>query len=419
MNTSSMIAIDLFCGAGGLSEGLRQAGFETRVGIDFDKTSIATYKINHPEAETILDDIANVTGEQLKALAKSDDIDLIAGGPSCQGFSTHGKRIQDDPRNFLFKHFVRLVDEVRPKMFLMENVKGMLSYSKGLFRKQIEEAFEEIGYKTAFTTICAADFGVPQLRYRVLFIGTRLEGIDLSFPKKTHGNSTDDLKPYVTVEDAISDLPLMEGHYKEELRQYASDPKNAYQEYVRYGASKEVSLHISNALSPQAQLIANFVGQGEGLRAVPVEFLPERFKKMRTISNGQLRRDCTTLYHRLDPYKPSYTITCYYRNVASGPFLHPWEDRSLSHREAARLMSFPDNYQFTGANITRQIGNAVPPLMAKAIGLHILNLLYQYKNNLDAVDRYVYIKPEKTTSSAYRNQKENDQGWIQATLSLV
>jgi DNA (cytosine-5)-methyltransferase 1 len=105
-------------------------------------------------------------------LAGTDEIDVIAGGPSCQGFSTHGKRIQDDPRNFLFKHFVRLVDEVQPKMFLMENVRGMLTYSKGYFKKQIEQAFEEIGYRTAFATVCAADFGVPQLRHRISCLRT-------------------------------------------------------------------------------------------------------------------------------------------------------------------------------------------------------------------------------------------------------
>lgn len=376
MSTRSRpIAIDLFCGAGGLSEGLGQAGFETRVGVDFDKNAIATFKLNHPKAAAILGDVADVTGDQLKHLAGTDDIDLIAGGPSCQGFSTHGKRIQDDPRNFLFKHFVRLVDEVRPKMFLMENVKGMLTYSKGEFRRQIEAAFKEIGYETAFTTVCTADFGVPQMRHRVLFIGTRLNDIELSFPEPTHGDARPDLLPYVTLADAIGDLPLMDGDYKRERWAYAHAPSNAYQIYARSGAGKHITLHTSSALSGQAGRLAPYIGPGQGLRAVPVEALPERFKKMRTIKNGQLRRDCTTLYHRLNPERPSYTITCYYRNVASGPFLHPHEDRSLSHREAARLMSFPDRYRFGGSNFTRQIGNAVPPLMGRAIGKHLMGLL--------------------------------------------
>lgn len=365
---SRPVAVDLFCGAGGLSEGLYQAGFDTRVGVDFDKNAIATYRLNHPLAETVLSDVADVTGEQLMRLAGTRDIDLIAGGPSCQGFSTHGKRIQDDPRNFLFKHFVRLVDEVRPKMFLMENVKGMLTYSKGAFRLQIQAAFEEIGYRTAFNTVCAADFGVPQLRYRVLFIGTRCDDIDLIFPQPTHGGGQPGLKSYVTVGEAISDLPLLENDFRRESQEYAGPPQGPYQVYARTDAPPRVTMHVSSPLSGQAARLAKHIGRGEGLRAVPVAALPDRFKKMRRVSNGALRRDCTTLYHRLDPNRPSYTITCYYRNVASGPFLHPFEDRSLSHREAARLMSFPDRYQFGGSNFTRQIGNAVPPLMAKAIG---------------------------------------------------
>lgn len=369
------VVIDLFCGAGGLSEGLRQAGFDPRVAVDFDKNAIATYKANHPHSKTILGDVAEVTGEQLKLLAGTEDIDLIAGGPSCQGFSTHGKRIQDDPRNFLFKHFVRLVHEVKPKMFLMENVRGMLTYSKGYFKQQIEQAFAEIGYRTSFSQVCAADYGVPQLRHRVLFIGTRMDDIELSFPKPTHGDGKIGLKQYVTVEEALSDIPLMRGDFKSEVRSYASEPRSDFQRYARQGNDNALTMHIANSLSEQAQRIASHVKQGKGLRSVPIDVMPDRFKKMRTIGNGALRSDCTTLYHRLSPARPSYTITCYYRNVASGPFLHPWEDRSLSHREAARLMSFPDHYRFVGSNFTRQIGNAVPVLMAKAIGSEILRSL--------------------------------------------
>jgi DNA (cytosine-5)-methyltransferase 1 len=372
---SRLTVIDLFCGAGGLSEGLEQAGFEALVGVDFDKNAIATYQLNHPNAKCLQDDVANVSGRQLLDLAGAKSIDLIAGGPSCQGFSTHGKRMQDDPRNFLFKHFVRLVDEVQPRMFLMENVKGMLTYSKGAFRRQIEAAFAEIGYRTAFTTVCAADFGVPQMRNRVLFIGTREPDIELSFPQPTHGCSKAGLLSYVTVGDAINDLPSLGNQYSQPSWPYAKPPGNAFQIYARSGANTEVALHHSGPLSSLAAQLAKHIGPGQGLRAVPVEHLPQRFKKMRTISNGQLRQDCTTLYHRLDSAKPAYTITCFYRNVSSGPFLHPFEDRSISHREAARLMSYPDRYKFAGSNFTRQIGNSVPPLMARAVGKHLVDLL--------------------------------------------
>ncbi|WVL65511.1 DNA cytosine methyltransferase [Xanthomonas campestris pv. campestris] len=210
--------IDLFCGAGGLSEGLRQAGFRPVVGVDFDKNAIASYARNHPESNAVLADISEVDGKELLRTAGLKEVDLVAGGPSCQGFSTHGKRMQDDPRNFLFKHFVRLVDEIRPKMFLMENVKGMLTYGKGEFRRQIESAFQEIGYETDFTQVLAADYGVPQLRNRVLFIGTRVKGLALSFPKPTHGPMAK--KPHVTVEEAIGDIPLMGRDYSASERSY-------------------------------------------------------------------------------------------------------------------------------------------------------------------------------------------------------
>ncbi len=279
--------------------------------------------------------------------------------------------MQDDPRNFLFKHFVRLVDEVKPKMFLMENVKGMLTYGKGAFRKQIETAFEEIGYRTDFAQVLAADYGVPQLRHRILFIGTRIDGLQLAFPKPTHGDPNRGLKPYVTVQDAIGDLPVIGSDYRNEAREYATPPRGTYQVYCRAGAPMRVTRHVGKPLSKQAQALAIHIEQGNGLRSAPVDVLPARFKKMRTISTGALRRDCTTLYYRLDPSRPSYTITCNYKNVASGPFLHPWEDRAISHREAARFMSFPDHYQFMGASFPRQIGNAVPPLLARAIGEEI------------------------------------------------
>ena len=374
---SRLVAIDVFCGAGGLSEGLRQAGFSPLLGVDFDRHAAATYRRNHPGVPVVEEDIQHVDGGLLARLTGNADIDLLAGGPSCQGFSTHGKRMEDDPRNFLFKHFVRLVHELQPKMFLMENVKGMLTYSKGAFRHQIEAAFAEIGYRSAFTQVHAADFGVPQMRHRVLFIGTRLPEANLTFPEATHGESSEGLCPYVSVQEAIGDLPLMGTDYLAERRKYRSAPQNPYQTYCRTGTRGEVTLHVGRPLSLQAQLLARHIGQGQGLRAVPQDVLPARFRRMRTISNGALRRDCTTLYHRLAPERPSYTVTCNYRNVASGPFLHPWEDRAISHREAARLMSFPDRYEFMGSAFPRQIGNAVPPLLAKAIGEELAKTLRQ------------------------------------------
>lgn len=376
---SSPSAIDLFCGAGGLSAGLEEAGFRSIAAVDFDRHAMATYSANHPHAAAILRDIAEVHAKDLIRDAGRKEVDLVAGGPSCQGYSTTGKRIEDDPRNFLFKHFVRIVGEVQPKFVLVENVKGLLTFRSGYFRELISQSFERVGYRMICKVLCAADYGVPQLRERIVFIGTRLKDVELSFPHPTHGSGDEvfstSLKPYVTVGEAIGDLPKMNGDLDRAEWEYASDPQNDYQRYARAGnRSQTVTLHQANGVSAAALEVVRLVREGQGVRSIPPDQLPERFKKMRTIADGSLRKDCTTLYHRLARNRPGYTITCYFRNVASGPFVHPLENRSLSYREAARLMSFRDRYRFEGAMLTRQIGNAVPPLLAKALGKHLLKL---------------------------------------------
>jgi len=378
------ICVDLFCGAGGLSQGLQEAGFRTVFSVDFDKDAITTYRRNHPGVTAVQRDVANVTGGEISEAAGGQEVDLLCGGPSCQGYSTHGKRKEADPRNFHFQHFIRLIREIQPKWTLMENVPGLLTYRGGHFRRVITEAFSSAGYTVSSAVLCAADFGVPQLRRRIFFLGTRT-GLPISFPEPTHGANPEGqprvslfqsqpLRPYVTVKEAIGDLPLMKGELNREDWEYAAPPSSEFQRYARRH-SRHLTLHQANGLSEQSRGVVKFIKQGEGLRAVPVEHLPARFKKMRTISTGDLRRDCTTLYHRPHEERPAYTITCYFRNVASGPFLHPLEDRSLSYREAARLMSFRDNYEFVGHGLPRQIGNAVPPLLARALGRHILQLL--------------------------------------------
>ncbi len=374
----SPIVVDLFCGAGGLSDGLHQAGFQPVVGVDFDKHAIATYQANNPGSVALHRDIATVTVDDICRSVNGSEVELVAGGPSCQGFSTVGKRVEDDPRNSLFKHFARLVRDVRPKFFLMENVKGLLTYRKGYFRQLIRESFEDAGYRVISRVVCAADYGVPQLRHRIVFIGTRLD-VPLTFPEPTH-SETDlcigRLTPHLTVDEAIGDLPLMHGNLNQDLWEYASPPQSAFQRYARGGdRSKYVTMHRANGVSDNAMEVVRLVKEGQGIRSIPTDLLPDRFARMRRIADGSLRRDCTTLYYRLSRKSPAYTITCYFRNVASGPFVHPLENRSLSYREAARLMSFRDSYKFCGSLLPRQIGNAVPPLLAKALGKHILKLL--------------------------------------------
>lgn len=369
--------VDLFCGAGGLSCGLEEAGFEAIGAVDFDKHAMATYQANHPNTLALVQDIATVKGSDFKKALKGRELDLVAGGPSCQGYSTHGKREENDPRNFLFNHFVRLVGELRPKFFVMENVKGLLTFRKGHFRNLIEKSFDAVGYRIESKVLCAADYGVPQLRHRIVFIGTRLD-VPISFPEPTHKSEPTlfGIKPYVTVGEAINDLPFLGEDLEKEHWEYASPPTCDYQRYAReHTRAKRVTMHQANGVSDQARAVVTLLKEGQGLRSIPSARLPERFKRMRTIADGSLRKDCTTLYYRLSRSAPAYTITCYFRNVASGAFTHPIEHRSLSYREAARLMSFRDTYQFHGAMLPRQIGNAVPPLLAKAIGRHIASLI--------------------------------------------
>ena len=374
----------MFCGAGGLSEGLSLAGFDPVLASDIDPVCVETYHRNHQNTRVVCSDIGNLDARTILDACEGRELDLLAGGPSCQGYSTHGKRQSDDPRNFLFKRYLRLAGEVKPKWIVIENVKGLLAYDQGRFRSLIAAEFESIGYNVETRVLCSADYGVPQLRHRIFFLATRTD-VPITFPDPTHSDdASNGLKPYVTVGEAIGDLPLLNGNLDLEEWEYATRSQSAFQRYARQYNPK-LTLHKANGVSVQAQSVLKFIGEGQGLRAVPVEHLPARFKKMRTIRSGALRRDCTTLYFRLSHRAPAYTITCYFRNVASGAFTHPVEDRSLSYREAARLMSFQDRYSFVGPRLAMQIGNAVPPLMAKAVGKCILGRLAHEKTLCDEI----------------------------------
>jgi DNA (cytosine-5)-methyltransferase 1 len=367
--------LDLFCGAGGLSYGLGLAGFNVGAALDFDPVAIETYRQNHPNIPALLRDVATVSGSELQALV-GREIDVVVGGPSCQGFSTHGKRDPNDVRNFLFKHFVRIVSEVRPAWIIMENVKGLLTYDQGRYRDLIHKSFERIGYRIESRVLRAADYGVPQFRERLFFLATRTNAA-IAFPAPTHcpleQSEMTGLKPYVTTWEAISDLQELgtEG----EATEYAGRALTEYQRYARAGAPRKLTLHRARKISPLAMSLVKKIAQGGGIRSIPVQQLPERFRKMRKISTGAYRRDCTTLYYRLAWDRPSYTITTYFTNVSSGPFVHPSQNRALTTREAARLQSFPDSYQFFDKMVPRQIGNAVPPLLARAVGSEIIKAL--------------------------------------------
>ncbi len=371
--------LDLFCGAGGLSKGFERAGFEIVAGLDNDKASIKSFSLNHPSALAFHRDIREVDSREFEDLG---DIDVVIGGPSCQGFSTHGKRIMEDPRNFLFREFMRVVRDVDPAWVLIENVKGLLWYDKGAFRMRIHEALEELGYRVDSKLLLAANYGVPQLRERIFFIATKTD-LPLTFPRKTHGPDRE--LPWVTVQDAIGDLPSLGLGGGRSAVPYTSPPLTEYQRVMREG-SDLLTLQEARPVSEDALSIISRIPQGNGVRYLPEDELPERFRRMRTISNGKLRKDCTTLYYRLPGDKPAYTITCYFRNVSAGPFVHPLDNRALSYREAARLQSFPDAHVIERPNIPKQIGNAVPPLLAEAIAKTILSAINGELNDTSEQD---------------------------------
>lgn len=379
-NARKLRVLDLFSGCGGLSMGFALAShgkqkFEIAAALDFNKHALDSYKLNFKDAQVFNVDIR--TADIGSICSRIGPIDVVIGGPSCQGFSTHGNRLADDPRNFLYKHFLEFISVLKPKWVLMENVTGLLRYEKGRFRKEITSDFQKLDYVVSFAQLQAADYGVPQVRKRVFFVANRL-GVPFFFPKPTHRPS---LSPYqkhlygsvkpatynhLTLFDALSDLPKLGlgTDATEDTIAYPLPALTNYQEWIRQDAV-ELTQHHGLKVPDENLLRIRHIPQGGDWLDIPQNLLPSRFSRV-------LKKDATTLYYRLRWDRPAYTITTTYRNVSSGAFTHPDEDRALTSREAARLQSFPDTFQFSSAAVPSQIGNAVPPLLAMAIANAIL-----------------------------------------------
>jgi DNA (cytosine-5)-methyltransferase 1 len=355
------IAIDLFCGAGGLSEGLQTSGFDIAAAVDFNKAAALTYQANHKKTTFIN---ADISGLEVKDFLKqtdltSNDIDLIAGGPPCQGFSmANGRtRTRDNPKNQLVHHFVRYVKEIRPPIFLMENVLGFTWIDKGNFLRELKDYFVELGYEIKVSTLNAADYGVPQRRVRVFLVGSK-NGSKFSEPRKTHGPEVS--KSYVSVRDAIiGDLPSIEEAPGFNICDYVSEPKSEYQNQIRSRA-KKVHNHIITRNSEEVRKRKSFVPQGGNWEDLPPE-------------QCQIKVVLSCVYKRLDPNLPSVTVSNYRKSM----IIHPYEHRGLSVREAARIQSFRDNYKFLSSLnlMQQQVGDAVPPLLAKRVGRRLLEMV--------------------------------------------
>lgn len=361
--------IDLFCGCGGFSKGFEDAGFNVCFGIDMWKDAIITYKHNFPNAEVINGDITEITGKDILDVLKSrvKNIDVIIGGPPCQGFSVSGKRIIDDERNKLYKQYVQIVSEIKPKIFVMENVPGLVRLFKGKVAEKVMEDFTQIGYKVQMNILSADNYGVPQQRKRVFFVGVRNDlvqkNIDYVFPEPFMGDGTN--IPAWTCKDAISDLDFVPDDVVigEDIP-YELPCENKYQEMMRKGSSRILN-HSITVHKERTKEIISMVPDGGNYKDLPKELWDTRKVHI--------------AWTRMNSKKPCFTI-----DTGHNHHFHYKENRVPTVRESARIQSFPDTFKFIGIKTSqlKQVGNAVPPLLAKAIGDSIIKLLKDSENNV-------------------------------------
>ncbi len=341
-----MIGIDLFAGSGGLSEGAEQAGIDVRLAVESDCHAIATYAQNHPQTRMFPHNIRLLTEEELRHLGR---IDILFGGPPCQGFSTSNQktRSRQNPENWLFLEFLRIAKIVLPDWVLFENVTGIAETEGGFFLKELMSGLANMGYACSSWVLNAADYGVPQLRKRLFVLGS-LHGIKFEPPESS-------VSRYVTVREAISDLPSLSNGASINWMPYKCKPESDYSRLIRRNV-KRVPNHLVTKNNDDVIKRYRHIPQGGNWENIPSELMT---------NYGDTSKCHTKIYHRLENDAPSVVLGNYRKNM----LIHPMEDRGLSVREAARLQSFSDNYRFFGSIgfQQQQVGNAVPPLLAKAV----------------------------------------------------
>ena len=357
-------AIDLFCGAGGLSEGFQQAGFRILAGNDFDDRAGETFRLAHDGAEFLPGPIEDVSASELLKAAglKKGQLDCLIGGPPCQAFSIYNhRRGLHDKRSKLFREYLRIVKELSPKWVIMENVTGIMSAGRGRAVRDISAGLCELGYEVDMRILKAEEYGVPQERRRIFFAGNRI-GLPILWPQPTHGHN---LLPFVTVGDAISDLPVLKNGEDPGPTQYPTLANSGYQAMMR-GDLAVVHNHAAPRLMPINLERMEHIRPGGSWRDIPYGLLPAGMKRAR-------RCDHTKRYGRLrlDGLSSTILTKC---DIHWGAYIHPDQDRVLTVREAARLQSFPDRFQFFGPRTEQfvQVGNAVPPLLAKCVAKTVI-----------------------------------------------
>lgn len=324
-----MTYIDLFSGSGGFSLGFDNKGFQNIFSIDIEPSFCETYKYNFPNHKLIEKDLCQLSDAEITYLKEFDDVDVVIGGPPCQGFSIAGnigRKFIEDPRNKLFKEFVRVVKVIKPKFFVMENVARLYNRNKGETTKEIINDFETLGYKVECKILNSADYGVPQIRKRVIFIGTRFNQ-NIEFPKKT-------TEKYLTVKEALQDYPSLS-----------------------VGEESIIPNHIAMTHSNQMLEKMSYISDGGNREEIPIKIRPK---------SGDVRK-----YIRYKSDMPSVCVTGDMRKI-----FHYEQNRALTVRELAKLQSYPDDFIFKGTKISQQqqVGNSVPPKMAEAIATVIIKM---------------------------------------------
>lgn len=361
--------IDLFCGCGGFSYGLEMAGHECLLGVDFNKEAVESFKLNHPKAQGIHTDISKLTKAKLSKIIDIDSVDMVVGGPPCQGFSTAGRGREDDTRNQLFKEFVRVVKITNPKVILFENVTGLLAQKNRKVLEQIYKSFTKLGYVMDAKVMSAEEYGVPSRRRRTIIMGVK-NGVP-SFPEITHSKPVD-------VKKALSSLNR-----------------------------KNIKNHDTEKAKLKSKVDTKrleFIPAGKGIRYErdEKEYLPKRLRYDVIWSEIRENRFRQTRLQRIPLKGPAPTIL-----TSRTTYYHPVEPRYLTPREAACLQSFPNQFEFFGSLTAqfRQIGNAVPPLLAKELGEHIKKMKFNKRSNLKIVKDISSINMKEVFY--YKNERKH------------
>lgn len=391
--------LDLFSGCGGLGEGFLQAGFDVAASVEIDEKACSTQRQNHPETQVLQADLTQLSPEELTKVTDIKQFDVIIGGPPCQGFSLIGTRLGtgkgfgefgEDPRNKLYKEFVKYVRYFQPKMFLMENVPGLFSMHKGAVRINIEQDFsfddpdgQFIGYHVVSDVVRAVEFGVPQNRERVIFLGIRKDfNVIPEHPSAVYTENE-----FANVKDAIGDLPPLDIRDGKFSVEHTIKNESTFLNNLNKNAK-----HIKRDNGYQKGFLYNHTTRFQNDRDREIFRILEPFQNLKTLDPElipiRLRNGFDDFYRKLDFNKPSPTIIAHLHKDGLA-FIHPDgnQARSISVREAARLQSFPDNFVFSGPQTAmyKQIGNAVPPMLAYHLASHIKQTLDVLKDSYEQV----------------------------------